>query len=982
MPLRLRRAGALGLLLTLACAVDARAQFTAAETTDASVLYVDGLQSFIAPYAQRTVENALAFHRKLFDYTPRERMTVLLTDFSDSGNASAETVPHNFVTARLAPISFAYETFTANERMNYVMNHEFVHVVTSDRAAGRDRAFRTLFGGKVVPIAEHPESLAYYYLTSPRRASPRWYQEGIAVFLDTWMAGGLGRAQGPYDEMVFRSMVLDNSRFYDPLGLTSELTKTDFRLESNSYLYGGRFMNYLAYQYSPESLIRWVSRTDGSKAYYASQFRRVFGTSIEQAWKDWTAFERDFQRRNIAAIRKYPVTPFTDISARALGSISNAFVDAEAQVIYTGLNYPGTLGYIGAISLEDGSIRKIRDIKGPRIYTVTSLAFDSRSKVLFYTADNAAYRDLIRLDPKTGRERVLFRDLRVGDLAFNRSDASLWGIRVFNGICTLVRIPAPYTEWKQVHSWPYGEVVYDLDVSPDGSQVVLAVGEINGKQTLRTFSVSALLRGEVTPLHTFDLGTAIPSSFRFSPDGRYLYGSSYYTGVSNIFRFALDTGRMEALTNSETGFFQPTVLPDGSLLVFRYTGEGFVPARLPAVAPLEDLSAISFLGHETVEKRPVLKTWMAGSPASVQLEPIARGTRPYRPLRRLALESIYPSVEGYKDTVAVGAHLRFSDPVGFNRLTITAGVSPWAGVAADERAHVRVEYTRFDWKARAAFNDSDFYDLAGPTKVSRKGYALSLGHTNLLLYDDPRQLTLEIKGQLSGNLDQLPEYQNVAVDVTQLATATARLAYTDVRRSLGAVDDEAGVRWTMTGRSDYVAGAAHTRLRGTWDLGVPLPAGHSSFWLRGAAGFSPGQVSEPFDNFYFGGFGNNYVDYRDEKRYREDTAFPGVPLDDIGGRNFIKGTAELNLPPLRFSRAGRPGFYASWLRPAVFLSGIQTNLDEASVRRKAMSLGSQLDLRLTAMSTVEFTVSVGAAVVAEQGRPRRNQIMASLTLLH
>ena len=85
--------------------------------------------------------------------------------------------------------------------------------------------------------------------------------EGIAVFLDTWMAGGLGRAQGPFDEMVFRSMVIDGSRFADPLGLASELTKTDFQVEANSYLYGARFMNYLAYTHGPESLIRWTSRT-------------------------------------------------------------------------------------------------------------------------------------------------------------------------------------------------------------------------------------------------------------------------------------------------------------------------------------------------------------------------------------------------------------------------------------------------------------------------------------------------------------------------------------------------------------------------------------------------------------------------------------------------------------------------------------------------------------------------------------------------
>ena len=62
-------------------------------------------------------------------------LLVLLTNYSDSGNASAEAVPHNFVTARLAPLSFAYDTVTANERMHYLMNHEFVHVVTSDRAS-------------------------------------------------------------------------------------------------------------------------------------------------------------------------------------------------------------------------------------------------------------------------------------------------------------------------------------------------------------------------------------------------------------------------------------------------------------------------------------------------------------------------------------------------------------------------------------------------------------------------------------------------------------------------------------------------------------------------------------------------------------------------------------------------------------------------------------------------------------------------------
>ena len=68
---------------------------------------------------------------------------------------------------------------------------------------------------------------------------------------------------------------------------------------------------------------------------------------------------------------------------------------------------------------------------------------------------------------------------------------------------------------------------------------------------------ASLMSGDATPDKQFDFGTAIPSNFVFSLDGKYLFGSSYYTGVSNIFRYELATGEIEALTNAETGFFRP-----------------------------------------------------------------------------------------------------------------------------------------------------------------------------------------------------------------------------------------------------------------------------------------------------------------------------------------------------------------------------------------------------------------------------------------
>ena len=125
------------------------------------------------------------------------------------------------------------------------------------------------------------------------------------------------------------------------------------------------------------------------------------------------------------------------------------------------------------------------------MYTVTSLTRDPSDGMLYYTTDNGAYRDLVRLDPKTRRTKVLLKDGRIGDLAFNSADGSIWGIRHLNGIATLVRIPKPYAMWEQVHSWPYGTVMYDLDLSPDGTRLVASFGEIDGKQDVRVFDVAS-----------------------------------------------------------------------------------------------------------------------------------------------------------------------------------------------------------------------------------------------------------------------------------------------------------------------------------------------------------------------------------------------------------------------------------------------------------------------------------------------------------
>jgi hypothetical protein len=195
------------------------------------------------------------------------------------------------------------------------------------------------------------------------------------------------------------------------------------------------------------------------------------------------------------------------------------------------------------------------------------------------------------------------------------------------------------------------------------------------------------------------------------------------------------------------------------------------------------------------------------------------------------------------------------------------------------------------------------------------------------------------------------------------------------------VDDEKGQLWSGVVHTDYVNDRAFLRLFGHYDWGIALPAGHSSVWVRTAAGFSPQSALEPFANFYFGGFGNNRVDHGEIKRFREYAAFPGAELNEIGGRNFVRSLVEWQLPPVRFSRAGTPGFYMSFIRPTLFVGGLATNLDAPEIRRRAVTMGGQVDLRFTMLSALDLTLSAGGGMRVQNGVPSSGEAMISLALL-
>ena len=958
------------------------------ETRNFRVVYYSPAHEYLAPVLIRSLENSLRFYNRTFGYQPKEQITVLIQDFEDFGYGSAGSVPENSIQIGIEPFNLIFDTLPACERISLLSSHELGHIVVGDQTSASNRTFRKLFHGKILPSTEDPVSIGFSFLASPRQYSPRWFHEGTATFLETWMGGGFGRALGGYDEMVFRSLVRDESYIYELIGLESEGTAADFQVGANSYLYGTRFMNHLAKQYGPEKLGAWITRQQNGRAYFESEFQRVYGVSLRAEWRNWISAERKWQEENLAAIRKYPVTKPERISEKPLGSVSRAYYDPETQLIYLAVRHPGKMAYLAAVHADTGKIDSLTEVDGGALYYVASLAFDPAGRRLFFTTENNDTRGLSVYHLDTRRTEVLASELRTGDLAFNRKDNSLWGIRHNGGLSSIARMEAPYHDGKVLHTFPFATELSEIEISPDGEYLTGLLVDETAKQRLVRFRTAALRQQDAANEVLYDFEYNTPGGFVQSADGRYLYGSSYTTGVSNLFRVEVSTHKLEALSNTETGLFRPLPLPDGSLMAVEYNAQGFLPVKLP-VKVLEDVNAISYLGQSVVEKYPELKAWKLPSRSEINDLELRTSAGEYKPVRRMNLVSMYPIVQKYKDTLAGGFRFNFADPLSLSSLMLTTAFSPDASLPLKERFHAAIEANYWDWSLSGYFNKADFYDLFGPTKVSRRGFGLKMDRRKNLAYSSEGQLDLKFTLAGYSGLDRLPEFQNIAASHPRYLSGTIKLSSSGLLKTLGAVEDEKGSAWNVNARLNYTAPGMFPSIWAGYDRGFLMPWRNSSLWIRSSAGRAFGPGGDSFASFYFGGFGNNWIDKErqvaaairpDFSRYRGYFSFPGAPIDAIGGRDYAKSMVEWDLPPVRFRSAGWTAVYFNWVRLVLFSGVLGTNLGNSASRAGYTDAGAQLDFRLVWFTYMKSTFSVGFAAAHDPNGHTGTEKMISLKL--
>jgi hypothetical protein len=949
------------------------------KTENLELIYFGKRYSYLVPHAAATFNNAMSFHEALWNYKS-SKTQVILNDFSDFGHGGAIVMPFNQVFLGLEPYSFAFSIIPSNERFQWLFNHELTHVAMAEKATERDERWRALLSGKVRRNEKWPLTALWSYLTVPRWYAPRWFHEGIACFMETWMSGGLGRAMGNYDEMYFRSIVAEKLPIYSLVGLETEGTVIDFQVGANAYLYGTRFVTYLADQYGIDKLKAFYTRSDDSRSFFASQFKKTYNVPIRKEWNKWIEWENNFQQKNIDEVSKYPLTSFSPITSKSLGNVSRFGYNPLTGKMYAAINHPGIISQIAEIDRKDGSIRKLCTLDSPSLYYSTHLAYDPGDEKIFISEQNNNFRSLVQIDAKSGKKKAKIRFSRTGDLVFNPLDKSIWGVKHDNGYAVLVKIPYPYDKILPMFTVEFGKAIFDPDISHDGKLLSASLSGVKGEQSLILFNLEQLESGKKSYNTVYQLEDNTLTQFKFSNDDKYLIGTSYYTGVSNIWRLEIETEKFELLSNSETGFFMPVQIGSDSLIVLKFTRDGMIPGIIP-MKVINDANSIEFLGNRVHQKNPEVEKWSL--PAAKQ-NPDTASFREgdYHIFRNMRLANAYPDIAGFKKTVAAGLRLNWLDPLGISDLNLFLAGSPWSDYKGKQKLHVQLDWKYWNWNLLASYNKTDFYDLFGPTLRSRAGYTLGLTYSRTYSLRSPFKVNYDAGIYTYGDLEVIPQYQNVTTPVRNFQAASASFGVAKVRKTLGGVDDEKGYRWEVSSTSYLAQKKFYPSVVSEQSAGFLLPGlRNTSFWIRNSIGQSFGDSSSALSKFYFGGFRNNYVDWQPSEQYRELTAFAGSKIDEIPARNFLKTMGELNLKPLRLRNVGTSWLYPTFVKTSFFSTYLISDFSNKELSRNIFNFGTQMDIQLVLFSYMKTTWSVGYAVKTEKAMKNQSQFMLSLKLL-
>ena len=504
--------------------------------------YHDGLEKA----ANNFTKHAEIIHKNItsfFDWQPKTKTHVILSDHFDSANGQANPFPNNVIEMYMTPPSniTGLEDFTDWQYL--LFEHEYVHIVQLDMANDFPLHLRSVLGR--------------HWLLFPNQYLPKWIIEGIATYIETHEDEGAGRGQSSYFRALMRNEVKNGIRSLYQVNQA----QLDWPAGTSRYLYGVYFFKFLEESYGKNTIQDFFQEYSRFPIpfFINTVFEKTYAKGLYELWDEFQVYlHQEFE---------------TELNKkRGLQNNHHRLSNTGFQSGYSKMLPNGDVLFIQDSQEEIKSLVKYSSKQNTYTTILKSVAignsFDIHSSngVLIpmenWVHSSRRVTDLHQLNLKTFAITQLTFDQRYIQAIWHpngkkiialKNEASQHRLDLLDSSGKLIQ-----TLWANENNI----VIGSMDVSPSGTHLVASMFRPNNGWNLEIFDLKK------RQWRTITNNKYIESHPHYTDDGKKLIFSAEYTGMYNVYELTLTDNTLHQLTDSNSAALHPNLNESTDVLYF------------------------------------------------------------------------------------------------------------------------------------------------------------------------------------------------------------------------------------------------------------------------------------------------------------------------------------------------------------------------------------------------------------------------------
>jgi Tol biopolymer transport system component len=436
--------------------------------------------------------------------------------------------------------------------MTTLIVHEYTHIIHLDKSAGSPEYLRNIFGR--------------FLFLFPNLFQPTWVLEGLATHKETDLEHGVGRGQSTMFATMMREEVANGLQ---PISHVNLPVKT-WPAGTTRYLYGVYYMSFLAEKYGEDKIQEWVEEYSNNlfPFFINTTANKVFGKNLTPLWEEYEQWLIEKFQPRIDLIKAKGIRAGEQISEDAYRTDS---VRAYSGENGDGVYYVRNGGYKRASLIHidaDGNKEELVDLNYGAdldLHPQAGVLLTQNEFCNHYTI----YKDIYRYDEKSGKLKRLTECGRYLFASWHPDGKQIVAVHHDGAHFELHLLDEDARNRHVLWSFADNEIIGQVDVSPDGKNVVAAIWRPVDGWNLELFDLASFSWRKITT------GVSITANPQYSPDGNILF-SMEADQVYNLYRYIVADGTVEQLTNVIGGVFQSSqATVDGAIYYAGYSAEGY-----------------------------------------------------------------------------------------------------------------------------------------------------------------------------------------------------------------------------------------------------------------------------------------------------------------------------------------------------------------------------------------------------------------------